>query len=462
MTEIKYAARVSVGREVLTEKNIMRFFAKVIFPDGAEIVKYLDAPNDREYNPNDDAMLLRVYPVLSILLNDDDYAFFDGKVSEGLLAGLYTAGNYYHSVFNEENCLYHKINIIPREEVHVEPKPFAKDSVIAFSGGVDASHLLLTHVRGLCGPRNTNIKTAIVFQNLEILSQDDEKYQRKFNICKETLAHFGIETVKIDMPGEAQGFMQYKFNICSGLFLFANTQNYAYGMLGSDGKDFRNIHFTCDESTPLITDNIASKAFWTREEGFEYTRTQKCKLLSTEPIIMKNLMTCFFTDYSDIINCGHCVKCSRTILNFWANGVHELPFIKGDISTKVILKNTKKILKKCQFGTWHFYKDIVDNTIDSEKKSYWYKKLKKYVYKRHWNTILSFLFEPIIVSFYRTLSHLAFSSKTAKKFKYKAKLYSINIRENNVLLERSIKYEQQINFSKYMHWIKYESLKNKQ
>ena len=64
MQNDKYAAHVYVNREVLSDKNIIRFSARVVFPDGAEIVKYLDAPNDREYNPNDDAMLLRVYPVL--------------------------------------------------------------------------------------------------------------------------------------------------------------------------------------------------------------------------------------------------------------------------------------------------------------------------------------------------------------------------------------------------------------
>lgn len=53
MQNDKYAAHVYVNREVLSDKNIIRFSARVVFPDGAEIVKYLDAPNDREYNPND-------------------------------------------------------------------------------------------------------------------------------------------------------------------------------------------------------------------------------------------------------------------------------------------------------------------------------------------------------------------------------------------------------------------------
>lgn len=49
MQNDKYVAHVYVNREVLSDKNIIRFSARVVFPDGAEIVKYLDAPNSYTY-----------------------------------------------------------------------------------------------------------------------------------------------------------------------------------------------------------------------------------------------------------------------------------------------------------------------------------------------------------------------------------------------------------------------------
>lgn len=461
MQNDKYAAHVYVNREVLSDKNIIRFSARVVFPDGAEIVKYLDAPNDREYNPNDDAMLLRVYPVLSILLDNGDTAFFDGKVSEGLLAGLYTANQYYNQLFNADDRLYHKINIVPAHEVPVEHKPLSKDSVIAFSGGVDASYLLLSHVRGLRGPRNTNIKTAIIFQNLEILSNDDEKYQNKFNICKETLEHFGIEAVHISMPGETQGFPQYKFNICAGLFLFANTRDYAYGLLGSGGFLLKDTRYTTDESTPLITDYLASRSFNCIEDGFDVTRTQKCKLIATEPIVMKNLITCFFTDYKNTVNCGHCIKCSRTVLNFWANGVHELTFINHVPSEKAIWKDTQKVFNSVSRELYWYYHDILDNTIESERKSYWYKKLKKHVYKRYRKSVYAFAFEPLVVAMYKIAAHIVPTAKWARSLKRRANMYPIKIREQNVLLDAPNSYTYQMDFSRYMHALKSDSIKAK-
>ena len=57
MDNNSYAAIIHPKREIIGD--VIKFHAIIKFAEGYTITKTLEAPNDREYNPYDDSMLLR-------------------------------------------------------------------------------------------------------------------------------------------------------------------------------------------------------------------------------------------------------------------------------------------------------------------------------------------------------------------------------------------------------------------
>lgn len=358
---MKYAATVIPSRIKISDETI-RFQATIKFANGTEIIRYMDAPANRQWNPNDDAILCRAYTTLMIYLNNGDNVLFDGAVSEGLLRHLRLINEYYNTVYNYQDKLCHLVNVVAREEVPVGAPHLSKKSVIAFSGGVDASFSLLQHKLGLCGASNTDITTALVINGLEIVSGDHEKYQRINAKLKETLNHFDVEMVEIFMPPEEINSFNYMWNLCGAMHLFANTPDeIVYGLVGSAGGSWNNEH-TYLEEPPITVNNFASRAFQVFTDGENFTRMQKCKLIATNPVLMQNLRVCFDSDGSNGLNCGRCPKCVRTAINFIANDVHDLPFLAHVPDSKDLRKRLSKMIKKSEDALHYvFWQDVYEN-----------------------------------------------------------------------------------------------------
>ncbi len=431
-----YAAKITPKREI--SGNIIKFHAEIEFAEGYHITKSIEAPNDREYNPYDDAILLRAFSTVAILLKDGDKVYFDGVVSDGLLSTIRIANEYYHECYNGRGELYHLIDVIVKEEKPIKTTPLSKDAILAYSAGVDANYSLLTHKRGLCGARNVNIKTAVVLHNLEVMTSD-EKFNNKQQICKNVLDHFGVEQVNITLTNEAQGYIRYMWNLCSALYLFANTGNYTTALIGSGGGTQQGLWFGSDENNCIFTNVFASKALQVREDATNTSRTKKCKLLATEPIIMQNLITCFKPDFKEDLNCGYCGKCVETILNFWANGIYDLPTFP-QLNKRKFLRKIKKRIMRSGTTDFVFYQDILNCALDSEKSKDWYKLVQKYVRKRRIKSLLDFYKIPFLYLIYRLKLLFSWTSKQRNKTHQQYFDWIQKIKDNNVNIEKSYDY----------------------
>lgn len=436
MDKNNYKAVVYPKREIIGD--VIKFHAVINFAEGYTITKTLEAPNDREYNPYDDAMLLRAYPVIAILLKDGDKVYFDGTLSDGLLSTLRTANEYYHECYNGRGELYHLIDVIAKEEAPIKTPPLAKDAVLAYSAGVDANYALLSQKKELCSAKNVNIKTAIVLNNLEVLSSDT-KFNNKKQICDKVLEHFGVEQVNITLTDEVPGYIRYMWNLSSALYLFANTGNYSTALIGSGGGTQQGLWFGSDENNCIFTNVFASKALQVREEATNTSRTKKCKLLASDQIIMENLITCFKPDFKDELNCGYCGKCVQTILNFWANGIYDLPTFPNLIKRK-FYKKIKKLIINCNPTDFIFYQDILNCTIDSEKNKDWYLLVKKCVVRRRIKSLLDFYKIPFLYISYRIKSLLLFTPPLQNQAFQRYSDSILKIKDDNVNIEKSYDY----------------------
>lgn len=436
MDKNNYKAIVYPKREIIG--NVIKFHAEIKFAEGYTIIKTLEAPNDREYNPYDDAILIRAYPVLSILLKNGDKVYFEGTLSDGLLSTLRTANEYYHECYNGLGELYHLIDVTAKKESPIKTPPLAKDAVLAYSAGVDANYALLSQKKGLCSAKNVNIKTAIVLNNLEVLSSDT-KFNNKKKICDNVLAHFGVEQVNITLTDEVPGYIRYMWNLSSALYLFANTGNYSTALIGSGGGTQQGLWYGSDENNCIFTNVFASKALQVREEATNISRPKKCELLSTDAIIMKNLITCFKPDFKEKLNCGYCGKCVETILCFWANGIYDIPSFP-ELDYKKFYKLLKKYIIECRAPDFIFYKQIVEETINSERNKYWYLLVKKCVVRRRIKSLLDFYKIPFIYLVYRMKLLLSFTTSLQNKVFHKYVNCIQKIKDDNVNIEKSYDY----------------------
>lgn len=429
----EYAARVEPLREVSQDGKWMRFGAHIIFSDGTSLTRWLEAPNDREYNPNDDMILMRAYPYLSTMLKNGDFVYFNGRLTEGVHAALHHAMQYYHNHWNNGDALYHMVNVDVREEVAANVKPFNNESVIAFSGGVDAAHALLAHKMKTQGALNTDIKTAIMIMGIEV-ETSQEKIDKKVRLCKETLGYYGVELVCVNLPDYHTGMCRYMWNVCGALFLFANTGKYAWGLIGSGGEDLRHIWFSNNEEKATLLDRFTCKSFAVRMEGSCESRTSKCRLIANSDICMKNLMTCFaFGKQKN--GCGRCRKCVRTILNFRAIGKDVSEYF-DPIEEAELLQLMKTHVLSASPANWFFFKDILDKANQEEREKEWYKYLEKLVYKRWRRSVMEFAWEPLVLFYYRMREHIVRSERKKAKYRWKRENYSLRIRENNVNYEK--------------------------
>lgn len=432
-----YAATIYPKREIVGDT--IKFHAVIEFAEGYSITKTLEAPNDREYNPYDDSMLLRAYPVIAILLKDGDKVYFEGVVSDGLLSTLRTANEYYHECYNGRGELYHLIDVIAKEEAPVKTPPLAKDAVLAYSAGVDANYALLSQKRGMCGAKNVNIKTAVVLQNLEVLSSDT-KFNNKKQICDEVLGQFGVEQVNITLTDEVQGCIRYMWNLSSALYLFANTGNYSTALIGSGGGTQQGLWYGSDENNCIFTNVFASKALQVREEATNTSRPKKCKLLATDSTIMKTLITCFKPDFKEELNCGYCGKCVETILCFWANGIYDLPAFPNLVKKK-FYKKIKKLIIECSAADFIFYKQILEETVDTERNKDWYLLVKKSVFRRRIKSLLDCYKIPFVYLAYRIKLLLVFYSRPLRNQAFQRYSDSVlRIKDDNVNIEKSYDY----------------------
>lgn len=423
----KYAATVDVFREI--KGDLCVFGARIKFAEGYEITKLIEAPNDREYNPNDDAMLIRAYPVLSILLKNGERVFFNGKVTDGLLGHMRIVNEYYHDVYNWNDCCYHLIDIDVKEEVAAKHMPFANDAVMAFSGGVDASHVLLSHKKGLCGKKNLNIKTAIAIGGLEVRINKEE-FKSKCDVLKDTLAHFDVELVCMNIPDEEKGFIRYQWNLCACLHLLANTKHYAYGLQGSGSYAYKDINFAADESNPACIEHFSSKAFQLRVEGANIGRTEKCALLATNQKILQNLLVCFDVDFKAVRNCGRCSKCIRTVANFKALGINHVESIRSIDERDFISRLKADVLSSTPLS-YCYLLDMANHVRDEEKTKPWCIALYKTLKKRNRKSMVNMIFN-FKVFCYRVMNLLSPSSPKKEMIERKIQWHTCAIFDDNV------------------------------
>lgn len=136
--------------------------------------------------------------------------------------------------------------------------------------------------------------------------------------------------------------------------LYANT-----GIISS-GESYDSL-ITCWGSHPMTDHHFSTENFQFVHDGAGFNRTEKLKILSDAPYVLKNLQFCYVVQQKDH-NCGRCEKCLRTRINLLIAGVDESKYFDTPLTPK-LLKSLRVAGPAAQAEWQSIYDQIIDQNI---------------------------------------------------------------------------------------------------
>lgn len=234
---------------------------------------------------------------------------------------------------------YSVVTITADEEIELPPVRDPGLTISSFSCGVDSSFTVYRHARGLVDRRSRRLAAGVMQHGFNVpLDQINAQ-----GIQKNLLAGANTMLGSLELPciSLVTNFRQMKMNwahswgtqLVSGLSLLAGRYDTAlvandlpYAWLGIPWP----IH-------PVTTVLLGSKGFSVIDDGGEFSRAGKAKVISQWPEAMQHLQVCFGLDIpGSHENCCRCEKCTRTMLAFRVAECPRPAAFKDDVSDRQI------------------------------------------------------------------------------------------------------------------------------
>lgn len=288
--------------------------------------------------------------------------------------------SFYESI-NESKKGYEKMypNISFKGEIHVKDIVLnkyddSKKSVCFFTGGVDATNTLITHIE------ERPITITLWGADIKINNEKGWKNVKK-HIIENTpgIENRFIKSTFRDIMNEKNlNELINKFvsenwwhGFQHGIGLIGHVAPFCY--LHKITKVYIASTFTKEDigvtcaSDPTIDNFVRFGSTRIYHDGYEFTRQEKIKNICNYNKQHENkfkLRVCYMTDEGN--NCNECEKCIRTIMAIKANGDNpkEYGFSPDYDKIKFILKN------KCYFDNiiYPLWKDILNEFNTSKEK----------------------------------------------------------------------------------------------
>lgn len=211
-------------------------------------------------------------------------------------------------------------------------------AVAAFSGGLDATHLIWSWLHPEGRIRNEPLRRVFFVHGFDIASGDpsfEEAYERGV----ETLASVGLKLDRIRT--NFRDVLKLDWNECYGTAVASCLHFYrpslTRGLIAS-GQPYDRL--VIHGSSPVVDVLFSSHDFRVSHHGAAYDRTEKLEQILGWKEGAENLRVCWQPEGRGA-NCGVCEKCVRTKLNFWAAGGEApaslgAPLEPSDVSGMVI------------------------------------------------------------------------------------------------------------------------------
>lgn len=313
-----------------------------------ELPESIQLPDD----DNCDAYLLAtLLPAMKLNYNIKVH----GNVSKKLLENLTEL----QLIWSKWCQTYNVINIDVAKTVVREQT--AKSTILAFSGGVDATFTAYRHAKNLAGYANKSIKAGILIHGFGIHLEDNIGFLDTAKKAEQTLNELNIKlfTVKTN----ASKIWDIHWGHYCGLAIASTLNNFSlYANTGiiSSGESYDSLVSSWG-SHPMTDHYFSTENLQFVHDGAGFNRTEKLKILSDAPYILTNLQFCYVVQQKDH-NCGTCEKCLRTRINLLIAGVDESKYFDTPLTPKLL--KSLRIAGPAAKAEWQsIYKQLVSQDI---------------------------------------------------------------------------------------------------
>lgn len=248
-----------------------------------------------------------------------------GPMSREALVNLEEYQTAFANIFPDR---YFPIRITPETIVDRDSAP-APAAISLFSGGADGMFTLLRHQGGHLGVKARSISAILMIHHLD-LDNFEAQISDKLTRTRPFLEAMGVEThvqrtnLRRNTGPRTIGFETgqiyietFGAQLCASLHQYSHQ--FGYGLMGSNEPYSAPVPII--GSTPAIDWMLSTDTMRIVHDGAGFSRTEKIAAIAQHPIARKVLHVCLAHPSQ---NCGRCMKCVRTQMNFLAAG-YETP-----------------------------------------------------------------------------------------------------------------------------------------
>ena len=312
------------------------------------VVYEICGPDAPRQNPNGNFALAAALPTAMALGRP---LHVRGEVDADFLA---TMEEYMAAWCRWRPDLFQPVGLSADVETAARPS-LATNAIMAFSGGLDSTFALHAHKHGSLGRRGLNIEAAVLVQGFDMPLDDAAAFDVARTHVEAILAPYGVRLNVVrtnwQKPFSIKWEMTHMLGIAAVLHQFHRT--FGKGLVADD--------FAYDnQRTPWSSNAITNQmlgcgAFPIRTTGAAWGRTEKAAAVAANPIALEHLRVCYERPGLGG-NCGECEKCLRTKLNFYANGIRQVPILGRPLTVEDVRwmnpQHADFYIDALEKGTW--------------------------------------------------------------------------------------------------------------
>jgi hypothetical protein len=291
----------------------------------------------------------------------EERVFVDAEICPELRGGLITAMSWLRHWYYKPDQTLVRIEAETRSDLLTPRTP--ERAGFFFSGGIDSFATLRANRLNFPLEHPWSIRDGLLVYGLEL--DKPEAFEHVVHLLSGIAQDIGITLIPVytnvylhyrqEDAKDKWNFWTYKFmGAALAAVAHAFAQRFTVVSVASS-YDIPNIH--PHSLNPLL--NYSSSDLRIRHDGITLSRFAKTKLVADWDVALQHIRACnhYQLYRSDMLNCGRCEKCVRTMLALLALGVLDQThvFPKQDVSAELVREVV--FIKNSYTESW--YRDLI-------------------------------------------------------------------------------------------------------
>ena len=244
-----------------------------------------------------------------------------------------------------------------------ERVPRGSKAIAAFSGGADSMFTILRHTQKLLGNASHDLQDLCMVHGFDVSLNKEEEFENLQRRISQFVNYVDcrLHIVRTNIRDATKLNWEHCHgsHIAAVLHQFSHT--HTYGLLASGDSSFR-FPETKWGSSPVMDHYFSGKNFQMILDGSGASRFEKIQLLAKHQPAQDTVKVCYENQTADS-NCGACVKCRRTRINFLAAGINYPKSFDGPVTIGEI----QQVQINTPYELWNYLsvlKHVRDQNMD--------------------------------------------------------------------------------------------------